>query len=82
MAWLSHGAGLVADALLGASRLLVFYVGSLYEFVGWLPGGVPLDHLPSANLTIDATAVSNGQFGIAHVVLRPAVPTDEVTDRG
>jgi len=59
-----------------------FWVGSLHEFVGWLLGSVPLDHLPSANITIDAAAVSNGQFGIAHEVLRPAVPTDKVTAIG
>jgi hypothetical protein len=34
--------------------------------------------LPSANITIDAAAVSNGQFGIAYEVLRLAVPTDKV----
>src|SRR6266852_3166321 len=59
-----------------------FWVGSLHEFVGWFPGRVPLVHLPSANITIDAAAVSNGQFGIAHDVLRPAVPTDKVTAIG
>ena len=42
-----------------------FWVGSLHEFVGWFLGRVPLDHLPSANITIDGAAVSNGQFGIA-----------------
>ena len=55
-----------------------YWVGSLHEFVGWFLGRVPLDHLHSANITIDAAAVSNGQFGIAHAVLRPAVPTDKV----
>jgi hypothetical protein len=56
-----------------------FWVGSLHEFVGWFQGRVPLDHLPSANSTIGAAAVGNGQFGIADEVLRSAVPTDEVT---
>ena len=42
-----------------------YWVGALHEFVGWFLGRVPLDHLPSANITIDAAAVSNGQFGIA-----------------
>src|SRR5450759_3068971 len=59
-----------------------YWVGSLHEFVGWFLGRVPLNHLPSANITINATAVSNGQFGIAHEVLRPAVPTGEVGARG
>ena len=59
-----------------------FWVASLYEFVGRLLGRVPLDHLPSANITIDAAAVSNGQFGIAHDVLRPAMPTDKVAAIG
>jgi hypothetical protein len=76
------GGMITAPALLVAAGLLVSAVGSLYEFVGWLPEGVPLDHLPSANIAIDAAAVSNGHFSIAHEVLRPAVPTDEVTARG
>ena len=59
-----------------------FWVGSLHEFVGWFLGRVPLDHLPSANITIDAAAASNGQFGIAHEVLRLAVPTDKVIAKG
>src|SRR5450759_4683399 len=59
-----------------------YWVGSLHEFVGWFLGRVPLDHLPSANITIDAAAVSNGQFGIAHEVLRLAVPTDKVFAKG
>src|SRR5205823_2673586 len=59
-----------------------FWVGSLHEFVGWFQGRVPLDHLSSANITINAAAVSNGQFGIAHEVMRPAVPTDEVAAIG
>ena len=41
------------------------WVGSLHELIGWFLGRVPLDHLPSANITIDGAAVSNGQFGIA-----------------
>jgi hypothetical protein len=71
-----------ADALLGAPGLLVFYVGSLHELVGRLLGRIPLDHLPPANVTIDAAAVSNGQVGIAHQVLRSAVSTNKVTARG
>jgi hypothetical protein len=59
-----------------------FGFGSLHEFVGWFPRRIPLDHLPSANITIDTTAVSNGQFGVAHEILRPAVPTDKVIARG
>ena len=55
-----------------------FLVRTLYEPVGWFLGRVPLDHLPSTNITIDASAVSNGQMGVAHDVLRPAVPTDKV----
>jgi hypothetical protein len=54
------------------------WVGSLHEFVGWCLGRVPLDHLSSANITIDAAAVSNGQFGIAYEVLGAAVSTDKV----
>src|SRR3979411_2082309 len=65
-------------ALLGGCGFWSFLVGSFHEFVGWFLGRVPLDHLPSANITIDAAAVSNGQFGIAHDVLRRAVPTDKV----
>ena len=38
--------------------------------------------MPSANITIDAAAVSNGQFSIAHEVLRPAMPTDKVVAIG
>jgi hypothetical protein len=59
-----------------------FWVWALHEFVGWFLGGIPLDHLPSANMTIDTVAVSNGQFGIAHEILRPAVPTEKVAARG
>src|SRR5450830_1901092 len=59
-----------------------YWVGSLHEFVGWFLGRVPLDHLPSANITIDAAAVSNGQFGIAYEILRLAVPTDKVIAKG
>jgi hypothetical protein len=59
-----------------------FWVGSLHEFEGWFLGRVPLDHLPSANITIGTAAVSDGQFGIAHDVHRPAVPTDKVSARG
>jgi hypothetical protein len=55
-----------------------FLVGSLHEFVGWFQGRVPLDHLPTADSTIGAPAVSNRQFGIAHEVLRSAVRTDKV----
>ena len=50
-----------------------FWVGSLHEFVGWFLGRVPLSHPLSANLTIDAVTVSNGQFGIAHDVLCSAM---------
>jgi hypothetical protein len=39
-------------------------------------------HLPSANITIGTAAVSDGQFGIAHDVHRPAVSTDKVSARG
>jgi hypothetical protein len=59
-----------------------FGVGSLHEFVGWFEGRVPLDHLPSANIAIDAATVSNRQFGIPHDVLRSAVPTDKVAVKG
>jgi hypothetical protein len=59
-----------------AAGIWSYWVGSLHEFVGWFLGRAPLDHLPSANITIDAAAVSNGQFGIAHEILRLAVPTD------
>ena len=45
-------------------------------------GRVPLDHLSSANITINAAAVSNGQVGISDEVLRPAVPTDKVIAKG
>jgi hypothetical protein len=69
---------LVAERPEGSVGFWLFRVGSLHEFVGWFLGRVPLDHLPSANITIDAATVSNGQFGIAHVVLRPAVPTDKL----
>jgi len=75
-------APLVADTLSGASRLLVFYLGLLHKFVGGFSRRIPLDHLPSANLTIDTAAVSNGQFGIADKILGAAVPTIKVTDRG
>jgi hypothetical protein len=80
MAWLSHRRGLVCGSLFGASGLLVFWVGALHEFVRWFQGRVPLDHFPSTNITIGAAAVSNGQFGIAHDVLRSAVRTDKVTE--
>jgi hypothetical protein len=59
-----------------------FWVASLHEFVGWLLGRIPLDHLTSAHITIDAAAVSDGQTGVAHGVLRPAVPTDKVNAIG
>ena len=55
-----------------------FGVGSLHEFVGWLQGRVPLDHFSSANIAIDAAAVSDGQFGIGRDVLRSAVWTEKV----
>jgi hypothetical protein len=57
-------------------------VGSLHEFVGWFLGRVPLDHLPSAHITIDASAVGNWQFGMAHEIQRTAVPTDKVAAIG
>jgi hypothetical protein len=66
----------------GAAGLWLFWVGSLNEFEGWFLGRVPLDHLPAANFTIDAAAVSNGQFGITHEVQRSAVPTDKVIAKG
>jgi hypothetical protein len=53
--------------------------GALHEFVGWLQRRVPLDHFPSANITIDAAAVSYGQVGIGHDVLRTAVSTEKVS---
>jgi hypothetical protein len=56
-----------------------FGVGALHEFVGWFQGGVPLDHFPLANITIDAAAVSYGQVGIGHDVLRTAVSTEKVS---
>jgi hypothetical protein len=67
---------------LGGCGLWLFWVGSLNEFEGWFLGRVPLDHLPAANFTIDAAAVSNGQFGITHEVQRSAVPTDKVIAKG
>jgi hypothetical protein len=55
-----------------------FLIRTLYEPVGRYLGRVPLDHLPSTNIAIDASTVSNGQLGVAHDVLRPAVSTDKV----
>ena len=79
-------AGVSGDAgdgsRVGSRDFWVFWVGSFCEFVGWLLGRVPLDHSPSANITIDTAAVSNGQSGIAHEVLRPAVPADKLIDMG
>ena len=48
-----------------------FGVGPLHELVGWLLGRIPLNHSPPANITVDASAVSDGQCGIADEVLRP-----------
>jgi hypothetical protein len=72
----------VHSALWAAAGFRSSLVGSLDKPVGWFLGGVPLDHLPSANITINAAAVGNGQFGIAHEVQRPAVPTDKVIAKG
>src|ERR1700730_7842637 len=55
--------------------LCSFLVGSLHELVGWFLGRVPPDHLPSANIATVAAAFGNGQFNVAHGVLRPAAPT-------
>jgi len=38
-----------------------------------------LDHLPTANLTIDAATVCNWQFGITHNVSCSAMPTEKVS---
>jgi len=59
-----------------------FWVGSLNEFVGWFLGRVPLDHLTSANITINTAAISYRQFSIANKILRSAVSTEEVAARG
>ena len=55
----------------GASRGPILWVGPLHELVGWLLGRIPLNHSPPANITVDASAVSDGQCGIADEVLRP-----------
>jgi len=73
---------LVTAPQLGAFGLLIFSVGALHEFIGWFPGRIPLDHLPAANVTIDAAAVSNGQLGITDQILRPAVTTIKATTGG
>jgi len=68
--------------LLSASGLLVFWVGALHEFIGWFQGRVPLEHLSSANLAINAAAISDGQLGIPHDILCSAVSTDKIAGIG
>jgi hypothetical protein len=68
--------------LLKGASFCSFPFGSLHEFIGWFLGRVPLDHFSPANITIDAAAVSDGQFGIAHHVLRAAVRTEKVPAMG
>jgi hypothetical protein len=72
----------IEGALLGASGLRAFSVGSLHEFVEWSLGRFPQHHSPPANITIDAAAISNWQSGVANEVLRPTVRTNKIVTRG
>jgi hypothetical protein len=60
------------------SPVWVFLVGSFNDPIVRLHGCIPLHHPALATLTIDATAISNGQFGITHDIPRIAMRAAKV----